>query len=70
MKSSGVNDCHYGRCEWTGKEFSVIDTGGYAMNSDDVFEEIRKQVHPLLLKRQMLFFSLAKLEQELRILTR
>lgn len=40
-----TRDRHYGRCEWNGKEFSVIDTGGYAVNSDDVFEEeIRKQV--------------------------
>ena len=43
---SGVTrDRHYGHCEWTGKSFSVIDTGGYVMGSDDVFEEeIRKQV--------------------------
>ncbi len=43
---SGVTrDRHYGRCDWNGQEFSVIDTGGYAFNSDDVFEEeIRKQV--------------------------
>ena len=40
-----TRDRHYGRCEWNGKEFSVIDTGGFATNSDDVFEsEIRKQV--------------------------
>ena len=35
----------YGKCEWAGKEFSVIDTGGWVVNSDDIFEEeIRKQV--------------------------
>lgn len=40
-----TRDRHYGRCEWCGREFSVIDTGGFATNSDDVFEtEIRKQV--------------------------
>jgi GTP-binding protein len=40
-----TRDRHYGTCEWSGKEFSVIDTGGFALNSDDVFEEeIRKQV--------------------------
>ncbi|MDR0729727.1 MAG: ribosome biogenesis GTPase Der [Prevotellaceae bacterium] len=40
-----TRDRHYGRCEWCGREFSVIDTGGYAVNTDDVFEaEIRKQV--------------------------
>jgi GTP-binding protein len=40
-----TRDRHYGRCEWSGREFSVIDTGGYALNTEDVFEgEIRKQV--------------------------
>lgn len=43
---SGVTrDRHYGKVEWNGKQFSVIDTGGYVHGSDDVFEEeIRKQV--------------------------
>ena len=43
---SGVTrDRHYGKSEWNGREFSVIDTGGYVTNSEDVFEEeIRKQV--------------------------
>lgn len=43
---SGVTrDRHYGKCDWNGREFSVIDTGGYATNSEDIFEEeIRKQV--------------------------
>jgi GTP-binding protein len=43
---SGVTrDRHYGKAEWIGVEFSVIDTGGYTINSDDVFEEeIKKQV--------------------------
>ncbi len=40
-----TRDRHYGRSNWNGKEFSVIDTGGYIMGSDDEFEhEIRKQV--------------------------
>lgn len=45
-EQSGVTrDRLYGKAEWNGKEFSVIDTGGYALNSDDMFEEeIRKQV--------------------------
>lgn len=45
-ESSGVtHDRHYGRSDWNGVEFSVIDTGGYVVGSDDVFEEeIRKQV--------------------------
>lgn len=43
---SGVTrDRIYGKCQWNGVEFSVIDTGGYVIHSDDVFEEqIRKQV--------------------------
>ena len=40
-----TRDRHYGKSEWNGVEFSVIDTGGYIMNSDDEFEgEIREQV--------------------------
>lgn len=40
-----TRDRHYGKTDWNGKEYSVIDTGGYSVNSDDVFEEeIRKQV--------------------------
>lgn len=40
-----TRDRHYGRSDWNGREFSVIDTGGYSVGSDDVFEEeIRKQV--------------------------
>lgn len=43
---SGVTrDRHYGKSDWNGREFSVIDTGGYAIGSDDAFEaEIDKQV--------------------------
>jgi GTP-binding protein len=43
---SGVTrDRHYGKTYWNGQEFSVIDTGGYIVGSDDIFEgEIRKQV--------------------------
>lgn len=45
-EASGVTrDRHYGKVEWNGKEFSLIDTGGYIKGSEDVFEEeIRKQV--------------------------
>lgn len=40
-----TRDRHYGKCEWCGREFSVVDTGGWTTNSDDVFEEaIRRQV--------------------------
>ena len=43
---SGVTrDRHYGKSDWNGKEFTLIDTGGYVVGSDDVFEqEIDKQV--------------------------
>ena len=45
-EESGVTrDRNYGKSYWNGKEFSVIDTGGYVCNSDDIFEEeINKQV--------------------------
>lgn len=45
-EESGVTrDRQYGKVIWNGREFSVADTGGYVVNSDDVFEdEIRKQV--------------------------
>ncbi len=40
-----TRDRHYGKTDWSGREFSVIDTGGYIVGSDDIFEEeIRKQV--------------------------
>ena len=40
-----TRDRHYGKTDWNGKEFSVIDTGGYTVNSEDIFEdEIRRQV--------------------------
>ena len=43
--SGTTRDRHYGKSDWNGKEFSVIDTGGYVSNSEDVFEnEINKQV--------------------------
>ena len=45
-ETAGVTrDRHYGKCEWCGNEFSVVDTGGFTVNSEDIFEEeIRKQV--------------------------
>lgn len=45
-ETAGVTrDRHYGKCDWNGKEFSVVDTGGWTTKSDDVFEEaIRRQV--------------------------
>lgn len=55
---SGVTrDRLYGKAEWIGKEFSVIDTGGYIRNSDDVFEEeIRKQVDIAMEEADLILF--------------
>ncbi|SDR66877.1 GTP-binding protein [Polaribacter sp. KT25b] len=55
---SGVTrDRHYGKSDWNGKEFSVIDTGGYAIGSDDIFEEeIRKQVKLALDEADLIVF--------------
>ncbi|NSW44228.1 MAG: ribosome biogenesis GTPase Der [Bacteroidales bacterium] len=52
-----TRDRHYGTCEWNGKTFTLIDTGGYIINSDDVFEkEIRKQVHIALNEADVVLF--------------
>ena len=41
-----TRDRQYGKVDWNGKDFSIVDTGGWVVNSDDVFEsEINKQVH-------------------------
>jgi GTP-binding protein len=58
--TSGVTrDRHYGKAEWTGVEFSVIDTGGYTLNSDDVFEnEIKKQVELAIEESTSIIFAL------------
>ncbi len=57
---SGVTrDRHYGKSEWNGIEFSVIDTGGYVKGSDDVFEgEIRKQVKLAIDEANVILFIL------------
>jgi len=57
-EQSGVTrDRHYGFCEWLGKKFSVIDTGGYVRGSDDVFEaEIRKQAKLAIDEATVIFF--------------
>ena len=57
-KISGVTrDRNYGKAEWNGKLFSVIDTGGYVVNSDDVFEaEINKQVHLAIDEADVILF--------------
>lgn len=55
---SGVTrDRHYGRAEWVGEEFTVIDTGGYVSGSEDIFEEaIRRQVHIAVEEADVLLF--------------
>ena len=55
---SGVTrDRHYGKSDWNGKDFSVIDTGGYAVGSDDIFEEeIRKQVQLAIEESDIIVF--------------
>ncbi|CAN5422921.1 ribosome biogenesis GTPase Der [soil metagenome] len=57
---SGVTrDRHYGKSEWNGMEFSVIDTGGYVKGSEDVFEsEIRKQVQLAIDEANVILFVL------------
>lgn len=52
-----TRDRNYGKSEWNGVEFSVIDTGGYVTNSDDVFEEeIRKQVRLAIEEADVILF--------------
>ncbi len=57
-EESGVTrDRHYGRSDWNGYDFSLVDTGGYVTNSDDVFEEeIRKQVVLAIAEADVIFF--------------
>ncbi|MDY6385086.1 MAG: ribosome biogenesis GTPase Der, partial [Bacteroidales bacterium] len=52
-----TRDRHYGKCEWCGREFSVVDTGGWTTNSDDVFEgAIRKQVSIAIEESDLVLF--------------
>ena len=55
---SGVTrDRIYGKVDWNGCEFSIIDTGGYVNNSDDIFEgEIKKQVHLAIEEADIVLF--------------
>ncbi len=57
-ETAGVTrDRHYGKSEWGGVEFSVIDTGGYITGSDDIFEgEIRKQVELAIDEASIILF--------------
>ena len=56
--TAGVTrDRHYGKSDWNGLEFSIIDTGGYVLGSDDSFEEeIRKQVQIAIEEASVIFF--------------
>lgn len=58
QETSGVTrDRHYGITEWNGLEFSIIDTGGYVVGSDDVFEgEIAKQVMLAIEESNLILF--------------
>ena len=52
-----TRDRQYGKAEWLGKEFSVIDTGGWVVNSEDVFEEeINKQVQIAIEEADVILF--------------
>lgn len=52
-----TRDRQYGKSEWNGKEFSVIDTGGWVVNSDDVFEgEIQRQVNTAISESDVVLF--------------
>jgi GTP-binding protein len=52
-----TRDRIYGKSDWNGFEFSVIDTGGYVVNSDDIFEEeIRKQVNIAIQEADVILF--------------
>jgi len=52
-----TRDRQYGKVEWLGKEFSVIDTGGWVVNSDDIFEEeINKQVQIAIEEADIILF--------------
>ena len=56
--TAGVTrDRHYGRSDWCGREFSVVDTGGYTSNSEDVFESaIRRQVQIAIDEADVILF--------------
>lgn len=58
-EQSGVTrDRNYGKVDWNGVEFSIIDTGGYVTNSDDIFEEeICRQVHLAIEEANVILFA-------------
>jgi GTP-binding protein len=72
-----TRDRIYGKSDWNGKEFSVIDTGGYIRNSEDIFEEeIRKQVELAVEEADVIMFlvdvtaGITEMDNEVAILLR
>lgn len=72
-----TRDRIYGKSDWNGKEFSVIDTGGYIRNSEDIFEgEIRKQVELAVEEADVILFlvdvtaGITEMDNEVAILLR
>lgn len=63
-ETSGVTrDRNYGKSDWNGIEFSVIDTGGYVINSEDIFEEeIRRQVNLAVEEADVILFLVDVIE--------
>lgn len=52
-----TRDRQYGRVDWNGRDFSIVDTGGWVVNSDDIFEsEINKQVHLAIEQADVILF--------------
>ncbi len=57
QQAGTTRDRQYGKSEWNGKEFSVIDTGGWVVNSDDIFEgEIQRQVNIAISEADVVLF--------------
>ena len=55
--SGTTRDRQYGKVDWCGQEFSIVDTGGWVVNSDDIFEEeINKQVHIAIEEADVILF--------------
>lgn len=52
-----TRDRQYGKVDWNGQEFSIVDTGGWVVNSEDIFEgEINKQVHIAIEEADVILF--------------
>lgn len=56
-ESGTTRDRQYGHCEWNGREFSIVDTGGWVVNSEDIFEEeINRQVYIAIEEADVILF--------------